>query len=227
MKQITGAMVAIALGCGTLASNVAHASTIQSMTIEEIGVASGGLGTSAAQSIGGEASAYTSNGATLVSISGFISAGSTDGKIIMGIVQGNNAFTLGLSGGSGEISSLRGAFTGTLIGGVMSLDLSGFTGELGNASLSVSPDNNLITSASMIDSRHFYYTADWSHVVAYGEVINLTTNTITSWYTGSLLVGHLEGIATLAPVPEADTYAMMLTGLGLIGLMTHRRRKSA
>ena len=32
--------------------------------------------------------------------------------------------------------------------------------------------------------------------------------------------------AAAAPVPEADTYAMMLAGLGLIGFMVSRRRKS-
>jgi hypothetical protein len=35
---------------------------------------------------------------------------------------------------------------------------------------------------------------------------------------------HLEG--TLVPVPEASTYGMMLAGLGLVGFMASRRRKS-
>jgi hypothetical protein len=30
---------------------------------------------------------------------------------------------------------------------------------------------------------------------------------------------------SITPVPEAETYAMMLAGLGLVGLMAHRRRK--
>ena len=44
MKQITRTLVGIALGC-CMAGNAAHASIIKSMTIEEIGIASGGLGT--------------------------------------------------------------------------------------------------------------------------------------------------------------------------------------
>jgi hypothetical protein len=35
---------------------------------------------------------------------------------------------------------------------------------------------------------------------------------------------HLEG--TVVPVPEASTYGMMLAGLGLVGFMASRRRKS-
>lgn len=38
---------------------------------------------------------------------------------------------------------------------------------------------------------------------------------------------HLEGTVDLAaPVPEAETYAMMLAGLGLVGVMVSRRRRS-
>jgi len=37
---------------------------------------------------------------------------------------------------------------------------------------------------------------------------------------------HLEGTVTAAPVPEASTYGMMLAGLGLVGFMASRRRKS-
>jgi hypothetical protein len=37
---------------------------------------------------------------------------------------------------------------------------------------------------------------------------------------------HLEGVVNAAPVPEASTYGMMLAGLGLVGFMASRRRKS-
>jgi hypothetical protein len=33
--------------------------------------------------------------------------------------------------------------------------------------------------------------------------------------------------STVAAVPEAETYAMMLAGLGLVGFMVSRRRKLA
>jgi hypothetical protein len=106
------------------------------------------------------------------------------------------------------------------------LDISGLSTEDRGFAFSVSPDDNPITAVSMIDPEHYYYTADWSHRVTAEEVFSLTTGANEPGFAGWLLVGHLEGVATLAPVPEADTYAMMLAGLGLVGFMAHRRRKS-
>lgn len=235
MKQITKTLTGITVGC-CMAVSVAQAASIQSMTIEEIGVASGNFDMSAMQSVGGEASAYDPSGAYFGG-SGFVSAGSADGAIIMGTVQGNNAFTLGFTaaGSPGELNTLRGAPSGSITDGIMTLDLSGLVAEYGGYSFSISPLNfdpvtnttatNLRTAVSMIDANHYYYTADWDHRVVNGEVFSLATGAPTTAFTGWLLVAHLEGIATMAPVPEADTYAMMLAGLGLVGLMAHRRRK--
>lgn len=38
--------------------------------------------------------------------------------------------------------------------------------------------------------------------------------------------GTESGIQFLAPIPEPETYAMLMAGLGLIGFMTRRRRKN-
>ena len=225
MKYITKTLAGIALGC-CMASSMAQAASIQSMTIEEIGVASGGLGTSANLSVGGEARIYDTSGTLFSGLPFFfVSAGSTDGAIVMGSLQADGAFTLGFTQGSGypgKLNTSRGAPSGSIANGVMALDLSGFTGEFGGLSFSISPDNNLITTVSMIDADHFYYTADWTHVVKDGEVYNLSTGATNLGFTGWTLAGHLEGVAA---VPEADTYAMMLAGLGLVGLMANRRRK--
>lgn len=227
MKIITNALAGIALSFG-MVSHVAQAASIQSLTVEEIGVASGGLGTSANLSVGGEARAYDANG---ILFTGnpfyFVSAGSTDGAIVMGSVQANNQFTLGFQQSGvyqGELNTSRGAPSGSITNGVMMLDLSGFTAEFGGYSFALAPDNNLVVVVSMIDANHYYYTADWSHVVQNGEVFDLTTNATSNVFTGWTLVGHLEGVAV---VPEADTYAMMLAGLGLVGFVANRRRKLA
>jgi hypothetical protein len=58
-----------------------------------------------------------------------------------------------------------------------------------------------------------------------------TLNTVTgAATTGSALSGtgsgQIYGLAPIVPVPEPDTYAMMLAGLGLIGFMV-RRKKTA
>jgi hypothetical protein len=44
------------------------------------------------------------------------------------------------------------------------------------------------------------------------------------------LTGHndtavITGYAEITPVPEADTYALLLAGLGLVGFMTYRRKR--
>lgn len=44
--------------------------------------------------------------------------------------------------------------------------------------------------------------------------------------TGTL-GGSYGGALAAAPVPEAETYAMMLAGLGLVGFMVSRRRSAA
>lgn len=46
---------------------------------------------------------------------------------------------------------------------------------------------------------------------------------VTGNVTGTL-GGSYGGVLAAAPVPEADTYAMMLVGLGLLGLTVVRRR---
>jgi hypothetical protein len=210
MKQITGTLIGIALSC-CMISSAAQAVSIQSMTIEGIPVASGGV----PGRLGGRVQSFFSDSTD--AYGGTIrSSGSTDGALIMGSVQGNNAFSVFFADHDSTltaISTLQGAPSGSIVDGVMSLDLSGFTAELsGGQSFNISPDNgSLSTSVSMVDAAHYYYTADWQHGTFYSSSF--------VWRV------HLEGIATTVPVPEAETYAMMLAGLSLVGLMAHRRRR--
>jgi len=39
--------------------------------------------------------------------------------------------------------------------------------------------------------------------------------------------GHTQDLAVFAPVPEPETYALMLAGLGLLGLVSKRRKQAA
>lgn len=107
----------------------------------------------------------------------------------------------------------------------MTLDLSGLVAEftLGHTAFPSPPDAaTLVTSVSMIDATHYFYTADWTHVFN-NDVYDLNTLAIQQSWNGSGVIMHFEGIATL--VPEAETYAMMLAGLGLVGFIAHRRRR--
>jgi hypothetical protein len=203
-------LAGMALGCCML-NNLAHASIIKSMTIEEIGVFSGGLGTSAVSNAGG---AFFAAG--VPADSGFVSAGSIDGAIIMGQTQGMNAFTHGFTFFETPAlpHTLNGAPTGSIAGGTMALDLSGWGTWWNGLEYVLFPDaGTLLTSVSQLDASHYYYTADWSHAITSAEATPFT-GISTSW--------HLEGIAA---VPEPGT--LWLLGASALGLMVSRHRKHA
>ncbi|WP_296895040.1 PEP-CTERM sorting domain-containing protein [Thiobacillus sp.] len=228
MKQITRMMAGIALGC-CVTSNVAQAASIQSMTVEEIGTASVGLGTSALAGGGGWGNWQDQFGNTTAAPAYFTSNG-VDGGILMGITQANGSISQNIvwAGNVGNINTLNGAPSGSISGGIMNLNFAGLVAEYfapTNLALNISPDSgSLATHVAMLDASHYYYTADWTHV-ANNDVIDTVTKSVLSGWNGSTTILHFEGIATLAPVPEAETYAMMLTGLGLVGFMAKRRRQ--
>jgi hypothetical protein len=226
MKKATITLAGIALAC-CMTSNLAQAASIQSLTIQEIGVASGGLGTSGLANGGGWGNNFSSDG-TYMAPPAFFTSDGTDGALIMGTTQANGAFSSGFNwGGSNhfEFNTLKTAPSGTITAGSMMLDLSGLVAEftLGHTAFPAWPDaSTLATSVSMIDATHYFYTADWTHVFN-NDVYDLNTLAILPGWNGSGVIMHFEGVATL--VPEAETYAMMLAGLGLVGLMAHRRRR--
>jgi len=230
MKQIKKMMAVIALSSG-MASGIAQAVSIQSMTIEEIGGISGGLGTSSLASGGGWGNWQDQFGNTTAAPAYFTSNG-VDGGILMGTTQTNGSISQNIvwAGNVGNINTLNGAPSGSISGGIMNLNFAGLVAEYfapTNLAFNISPDSgSLVTYVAMLDASHYYYTADWTHV-ANDDVTNTVTKSVLSGWNGSTTILHFEGIATLAPVPEAETYAMMLAGLGLVGFMAHRRRKSA
>lgn len=70
-------------------------------------------------------------------------------------------------------------------------------------------------------ANQFYYSLDWAHEIqsANGDVSNGSTS-----FNGNIADFHIEGIGTVAAVPEASTYGMMLAGLGLVGFAVRRRK---
>lgn len=221
MKQISGAMMVIALGCG----NWAQASIIQSLTIEEIGAASNGLGTSGLANDGGWGNYFSRSGAYMAPPAFFVSNG-TDGALVMGTTQANGTISTGFIWGGNhfEFNTLNGAPSGSISSGVMSLNLSGLVAEFtrGNIVFPTPPDaSTLVMSVSMIDATHYFYTADWTHIFN-NDVYLLDTLAIQPGWNGSGVDLHLEGIATTA-VPEPGT--VWLAGAALIGMLGMRRKK--
>lgn len=68
--------------------------------------------------------------------------------------------------------------------------------------------------------------ADFTNLVS-GSAADSAALVHVQGITGGNSYKYLVGDGVLAPVPEADTWAMMLAGLGLVGFMTTRRTKSA
>jgi hypothetical protein len=60
-----------------------------------------------------------------------------------------------------------------------------------------------------------------------GGASNTLAATIYTAYAGNFTVDGATLAYTVAAVPEAETYAMMLAGLGLVGFMVSRRRNAA
>jgi hypothetical protein len=91
-------------------------------------------------------------------------------------------------------------------------------GELGADSSAVSAYNN--------DQR----AKDWvstaiSSSAAWSGIGNVRVMNLYSSYTNGDFSGHMQDQLYLMPVPEPETYAMMLAGLGLIGFVANRRRR--
>jgi hypothetical protein len=64
-------------------------------------------------------------------------------------------------------------------------------------------------------------------------VNNLAAGTYTLQFSGTLVatrvaliptIGTYASLVSISPVPEEDTYAMLMAGLGMIGFMARRRR---
>ncbi len=157
--------------------------------------------------------------------------GQADNNISTGFLFGGVPFdinTIPLSGPDG--------ITGSIVGGVLSMDLSAWGGVWQNTGAHrfiLGPDNNLLTSVEYIGTSagvdSWYYTADWSHTITAAEdfsgAFDEFGDPIYLGFTGNRADWHLEGIATsVAAVPEASTYGMMLAGLGLVGFAVRRRK---
>ena len=178
----------------------------------------------------------------------FTSVGTTDGAILIGQAQGNGAFATSFAYGAptpalapnfqfrpnscGSNQLGAGALCGdggnTGIGasynaGVLTLDVSKFGGYYdpyftqfplgGAATVSASA-----LGAGGLASNQFYYTADWTHTITAAE---------SAGFAGQIADWHIEGVGTVAAVPEASTYGMMLAGLGLVGFAVRRRKLMA
>ncbi len=105
------------------------------------------------------------------------------------------------------------------LGAQFRLDPQVFTGPGAVLNLEV---HNSALGAGGLAANQFYYSLDWAHSIssASGDVDPVSTS-----FDGFVADWHIEGIGTVAAVPEASTYGMMLAGLGLVGFAARRRKQ--
>lgn len=108
------------------------------------------------------------------------------------------------------------------------VDFSGF--DLASATWGLGVDNgySLYVNGQMISSGNAEgYTYRWEYGGTFGNSLHSGINFIAVALEdhGGLTAFDMQISAAVAPVPEPETYAMMLAGLGLLGMMARRRRQ--
>ncbi len=89
-------------------------------------------------------------------------------------------------------------------------------GELNDAADMVSYNGDALAK-SFVLAANTAVAGGWNDVGDRVRVLNL--------YTNAAYTSHSQDQLYMVPVPEPETYAMMLAGLGLIGFVANRRRR--
>jgi hypothetical protein len=80
--------------------------------------------------------------------------------------------------------------------------------------------NGMVTGSGLFDADLALITP----ATASGFYVNIHTGE----FPGGAIRGQLQYVGTVAaPIPEPETYALMLAGLGVVGLMARRRARPA
>jgi len=128
-------------------------------------------------------------------------------------------------------ASVTGIFNNVSLGSFSVLSISNVTGSFGYSPSIVFPNGTLTLGA---------VTFSGSAVSGLGGPVNFIGNTfsLSNLLAGNYKVfasgsvsdggmGVVGALVNVTPVPEPETYAMLLAGLGIIGAIARRRKQSA
>jgi hypothetical protein len=119
-------------------------------------------------------------------------------------------FTFSVTGGPHDLDAIISSIAGSATAG---LDITG----LGL----YSAGGALLTAGTMMSSGAIDVWTVSSDNLALGDYYLQVSGSMVSNTSGSF-----GGAVMLAPVPEAASYAMMLAGLGVLGMLSRRRRST-
>jgi hypothetical protein len=157
----------------------------------------------------------------------------------LGTIQTGVPKSLVAFGGGSQFASFNDTFNFTLAAGTASsgYSIEAFDFDFGfiNAkttftNISLFNTNGTITTVD--DTLVSQVTSAGSKALAFGNVATGTgsyylnvAGTIDAGGTGYLYNGSISS-STISPVPEPETYAVLLAGLGLMGAIARRRNKA-
>ena len=225
--------------------------TIFALAIGSVGIM-GAMSASAAALGGGSTlsivTGATSSGAAIAgTTSWFAMDNSGDGKIQLGekvaLFQGSTGIVIGAPQTNlTDINALWSFFSGpgynytpttgiTAIGGdtANGLDMSGWTvnwngGDINMGSNAWTPLNAVATGMQAGPYASGVGKMAWDGISGHAYALDYTAIVPSGSFQGVHYALHLSGVATVAAVPEASTYGMMLAGLGLVGFAVRRRK---
>jgi hypothetical protein len=209
----------------TLTATGAHAAAVTGMTLAD---AIDGAGTSsyADDTLGtdGRSGAFRFG---IISLSNYFGVSPFTGDVNGGAIDVTQAkpvgsFTTGFYFTSFPFEPYTsGAIDMDITGGVLTVNSLPWGAYRNANGLSQLPDAGTLVVHNLIQTGAdtYAYRMGWSHIIT-------TTEDPSGGYVGFNARWMLEGTMTTA-VPEPETYAMMVAGLGLVGAAARRRRKPA
>ena len=158
--------------------------------------------------------------ATLLALAG---AAAASGTPTQSFDSGTNTFTFGSTGIAANQTGTDVFWINNATTGLSESPLYFYEGDLSGSGLSF-----VKVMFGTTDVSGAARSTSWGDINSNGAV-SLPISVSVEWKTGSLRLansGDSQGSVLLAPVPEPETYAMMLAGLAALGFMARRVKSS-